>query len=159
MVVEMVRNFPERLRPEIKSTAELNTRIKELEKLKDQMQAMGISIESAVGDWTVVNSKHDTNPFPQKMDIRDLYSEVEKLESTEGVDSSHAATAAVHKDWLDIKSVDISVQKSLSNLFSSKGKLKNEKTLKARDAFEKYCKEGEPRQSDRQADLIQICQI
>ena len=38
------------------------------------------------------------------MFIRD---EVEKLESTEGVDAADAATATLHKDWLDIKSVDV----------------------------------------------------
>jgi hypothetical protein len=65
------------------------------------------------------------------MDIRDLNLEVEKLESTEDVDSAQAATATLHKDWLDIKSVDVSVQKGLSSLFSSsqaqKVKLENKK--------------------------------
>ncbi len=95
------------------------------------------------------------------MYIRDLNLEVEKLVSTEDVDSAQAATATLHKDWLDIKSVDISAQKGLSNLFSSKEKLENEKSLKAREACERYGKQGEPRRrkSDHQTDLIQICQI
>jgi len=43
------------------------------------------------------------------MDICDLNFEVEKLESTEGVNSAQAATVALHKDWFDIKSVNVSV--------------------------------------------------
>ena len=93
------------------------------------------------------------------MYIRDLNLEVEKLESTEFVDSCHAATATLYKDWLDIKSVDVNVQKSLSDLFSSKEKLENKKLLKAREAFGKYYEQGEPRKSDHQTDLMQICQI
>ena len=98
------------------------------------------------------------------MYIRDLNLEVEKLESTEVVDPCHAATATLHKDWLDIKSVDVNVQKSLSDLFSSKAKekLENKKLLKAREArkaFEKYYEQGEPRKSDHQTDLMQISQI
>jgi len=72
----------------------------------------------------------------------------------------------LHKEWLDIRSVDVSVQKGLSNLFSSsrsqKVKLENEKTRKAEEAratFKKYYKQGYPRKSDHQADLMQILQI
>ena len=100
------------------------------------------------------------------MYIRDLNLEVEKLESTEFVDSCHAATATWYKDWLDIKSVDVNVQKSLSDLFSSKEKskekLENKKLLKAREArraFKKYYEQGEPGKSDHQTDLMQISQI
>ena len=100
------------------------------------------------------------------MDIHDLNLEVEKLESTEDVDSAQAATAILHEDWLDIKSVDVSVQKGLSTLFSSsqaeKVKLENKKKLKAQKeqkAFKEYHKQGEPRKSDHQTDLIQIYQI
>ena len=96
------------------------------------------------------------------MDIHDLNLEVEKLESTEDVDSAQATTATLHKDWFDIKSVDVSIEKGLSSLFSStqaqKVKLEK-KTLKAEEALEKYYKQGEPRKRDRQTDLIQICQI
>ena len=99
------------------------------------------------------------------MYIRDLNLEVEKLESTE-VDSCHAAAATLHKDWLDIKSVDVNVQKGLSDLFSSKEKskekLENKKVLKAREAreaFGKYYEQGEPRKSDHQTYLMQISQI
>ena len=97
------------------------------------------------------------------MFIRD---EVEKLESTEGVDAAQAATATLHKDWLDIKSVDVRVQKNLSQLFSSaraqNEKLEIEKDLKerkAREASEKYFEQGEPRKRDHQTDLTQIFQI
>ena len=93
------------------------------------------------------------------MYIRDLNLEVEKLESTEVVDSCHAATTTLHKDWLDIDSVDVNVQKNLSDLFSSKEKLELKKSLKAQEAFGKYYEQGEPRKSDHQTDLIQICQI
>ena len=84
------------------------------------------------------------------MYIRDLNLEVEKLESPEVVDSCHAATATLHKDWLDNN-----VQKSLSDFFSPKEK----KKLKAREAFGKYYEQGEPRKSDHQTDLTPICQI
>ena len=98
-------------------------------------------------------------------DIHDLNFEIEKLESTEGVDSVQAATAKLHEDWLDIKSVDVGVpKKGLSTLFSSgqaeKVKLENKKRLKAQEAqeaFQEYYKQGEPRKSDHQTDLIQIC--
>ena len=86
------------------------------------------------------------------MYIRDVNIEFEKLESTESVDAAQAATATSHNDWLDIKSVDFSAPKSLSNLFSSsraqKEKLEHEKINKTCEAFEKYYKEGEPRQGD-----------
>ena len=95
------------------------------------------------------------------MYIRDLDVEVEELES--GVDSAQAATASLHKNWLDIKSVDVSVQKGLSNLFSSsraqKEKLEYEKTLKAqeeRKALKEYYKQGEPRKSDHHAYLTPV---
>ena len=84
------------------------------------------------------------------MHFRDLVLEFGKLnKSREGLDSAQAATASLHKDWLDIKSEDVSVQNGLSNLFSSsraqKEKLENEKTLKAQEALQKYGKQGEPR--------------
>ena len=99
------------------------------------------------------------------MDICDLNFEVENLESTEDVDSAQAAAATLHKGWLDIRSVHVSVQNGLSTLFSSsqaqKVKLENKKKLKAREAqkaLKEYYKQGEPRKSDQQTDLIQICQ-
>jgi hypothetical protein len=97
------------------------------------------------------------------MCIYNLNIEFEDLESAANVDTAHAATATSHKDWLDVHSVDVSVQKSLSNLFSSaraqKEKLDHEKTLKsqkAHEAFWKYYKQGEPRKSDHQVDLMQL---
>ena len=100
------------------------------------------------------------------MYIRDLNLEVEKLESTEAVDSCHAATVPLHKDWHDMKSVNVIVQKSLSNLLSSKEKLETKKALKereavlaAREAFGKYYEQGGPRKSDHRIDLTPICQI
>ena len=95
------------------------------------------------------------------MYIRDLNVEFEKVGSTQDVDSAQAVTATLHRAWLNIQSVDVSAQKGLSNLFASKGKLENEKKLKAREAFEKYGKQGEPRKRkiDHRTDLIQIIQI
>ncbi|SRR5258706_9082938 len=101
------------------------------------------------------------------MDFRDLNFEIEKLGSTEDVDSAQAATDTLHKDWLDIKSVEVSVQKGLSNLFSSgraqKEKLEIEKRVqgrKAREALDKYRMQGEPKKGDNNlADLTQVCQI
>ena len=101
----------------------------------------------------------DTDPFLQGIYASDLNSEFEDVESTEGVDSAQAATATLHKRWLDIKSGDVSAQKGLSNLFSSKEKQEKEKSLKSYEAFLKYYKQGEPRNSDHQAGLTQICQI
>ena len=140
--------------------------MEELERLKDKMQAMGVSISHAVSDGTLILN-HNTNliPFHQEMHIRDLNFEFEKLESTEGVDSCNAATATLHKDWLHLKSVD-NVQKNLSDLFFSKEKQENKKVLKvqeaaqeALEAFGKYYEQGEPRKSDYQIDLTPICQI
>ena len=131
--------------------AELHSRTEELERLKDLMESVGMSIANAVSKGTLILN-HDTDPFLKGIHARDLNSEFEDLESTEGVDSAQAATTILHKDWLNIKSGDVGVQKSLSNLFSSKEKL-------SREAFERYYKQGEPRKGDNQADLIQICQI
>jgi len=97
------------------------------------------------------------------MCICGLNIEFEKLGSTESVDSAQAATTTSHKEWLNTKSVDVSVQKNLSNLFSSgkalMEKLESEKALKVDEAFEDYLNQGDPRKSDHQTDLIQICQI
>ena len=132
--------------------------MEELERLKGQIQAMGMSISNAVSDGTLILN-HNTNliPFYQEMHIRDLNFEFEKLESTEGVDSCNAATVTLHTDWLHIKSVNVNVQKSLSDLFSSKEKQENKKVLKAQEAaqealeaFGKYYEQGEPRKSDHQ---------
>ena len=43
--------------------AELHARMEELERLKDQMQAMGMSIAHAVSDETLILN-HDADPFP-----------------------------------------------------------------------------------------------
>ena len=88
------------------------------------------------------------------MDIGDLNFEVEILESTEGVDSAQAATMTLYEDWLDITSVDVNFQKSLSNFLE--GKTGKRKKVKAQDA---YREQGESRKSDHRTDLIQICQI
>ena len=84
--------------------------------------------------------------------------EVEKLES--GASSAQATTASLHKVWLDIKSVDVSVQKGPTKLFLSsraqKAKLEHEKTLKAQKAMEEYYNQGEPRTSDHYAYLIPV---
>ena len=62
MVLEMVRNIPERLRSETKSTAELQTRIDELERLKDQMQAVEMSTTNAVSVGSLI-LKQDAELF------------------------------------------------------------------------------------------------
>jgi hypothetical protein len=99
------------------------------------------------------------------MCIRDLNSEFAKLESADNVASAQAAAATSHKDWRDITSVDVSVQKGLSNLFSSgrvekeKREMENEKRLKAHGAFQKYYEQGEPRLCGHQSNLMEIFQI
>jgi len=142
--------------------AELHARVEELECLKDQMQTVRMSIAKAVSDGTLIIHR-DTDRFHQEMCIRDLNIKFENLESTGNVDSAQAAAVTSHKEWLDIKSVDISVQKNLSNLFASgralKDKLEIEKTLKVEEALTGYYKRGEARKSDHQTYLIQICQI
>ena len=47
----------------LKSTTELHARMEELERLKDQMDAVGMSIVQAVGDGTLSRACH-TDPFP-----------------------------------------------------------------------------------------------
>ena len=100
------------------------------------------------------------------MDIRELNFEVIKHESTKGVESAQAATVTLYEDWLGIESVDVSVQKGLSTLFSSshtqKEKMEKKKKLRQREAhkaLKKYCDQGESRKSDHQTNLIQTCQI
>ena len=141
---------------ETKSTAELHTRTEKLERLKDQMQDVEMSISKAVSDGTSIINLN-TDPFHQEMCSFDLSIEFEELRSTECVDSAQAATTTSHNDWLDTKSVD--VPRRLSNAFSSgrvqKGKLESKRSK----AFGNYNQQGEPRESDQKTDLIQICQI
>ena len=83
------------------------------------------------------------------MYFRDLDVEVEKLESREDVDSAQAATASLHKDWLD---VDTNVQKSLSNLFSSS----QAQQVRLEKKGQKYYEQGELRKSDHHAYLMPV---
>jgi len=94
---------------------------------------------------------------------RDLGNEFDKLESAENVDSAQAATATSYKDWLDIKSVDVSVRKGLSYLLSSgrgrKEKREDEeaqKSQKSQKSFGVYYEQGELRMSDHQVKLMQF---
>jgi len=85
------------------------------------------------------------------MCIRDLSIEFEKLDSAESVDSAQTLTTTSHEDWLGIKSVDVRVQKGLSNLLSStaqREKLEDKQTRKSIEAFERYYKEGEHEQGN-----------
>ena len=97
------------------------------------------------------------------MFIRDLNFELSNLEPTDGVDSAQANTAISHKDWCDINSVDASVQKGVSNLLLSrraqKQKLEYEKAQRVQKALQKYYEQGEPMKSDRQTELMELCQI
>ena len=77
------------------------------------------------------------------MCIWDLNVEFEKLEITEIVDAAQGATATLHKDWLDIESVDLSAQKGLSSLFSSSRAQKEKLKNKANEAFWKLYDQGE----------------
>ena len=99
-------------------------------------------------------------PLRQKTCIDDLNLEFEKLESAECIDSARAATATSYKEWLDIKPVDVSVQKILSNLLPS-GRARNKKLERetVHEGFKKYYEQGEPREDEHQTDLIRICQI
>jgi len=123
--------------------------------LKDQMQALGMSVTKAVSDGHLLLI---TTPIPfhqdQEMYFGDLNIEFEKLESTKSVDSAQAAAVTSHKEWLDIKSVDVSAQKNLSNLFASAKALKEKQALKAYEASKEYHNQGELRKSDHQTDLI-----
>ena len=97
------------------------------------------------------------------MYIHDLDFEIANLASTDSVDFAQAVAATSHKDWIDITSVDVSVQKGLSSLLPSgrtqKQKQENKKILKAQAAFQIYYKQGEPRKSDHPTELMEICQI
>ena len=131
------------------------------------MEAVGMSTAKAVSDGTLILN-HKTDPFPKEICIHSLSSEFGNLELAEGVHSAQAATATLHKDWLDVKSADVSVQTQtgLSSLFSSgrssraqREQLEFEKEIKVNWAFKQYYTQGEPRNSDYQADLTQVCQI
>ena len=89
------------------------------------------------------------------MCLRDVKSEFEKLKPTDEVDSAQAATATLHKDWRDIKSVG--VQNGLSSLLSLVPARKEKLKLKASEAFQKYYMQGEPRKSDPETGLMEIC--
>ena len=90
----------------------------------------------------------------------DLNSEFANLASTGRVDSAQAATATSHKDWCDIKSIDVSVRKGLSGLLPLSGdqkqKRENEKSQKVQTAFQEYYEQGEARKRDHQTELIEI---
>ena len=93
----------------------------------------------------------------------DLNSEFANLAPTDRVDSAQAATVTSHKDWCDIKSIDVSVQKGLSSLLplsrDQKRKRENEKTQKVQTAFQKYYEQGEAWKGDHRVGLIEIDQI
>ena len=112
--------------------------------LKDQMQALRISISKVIS----IN-------FGITFAFRNL-------ESAGEVNSAQAATATLHKDWRNIESVDFRAQKGLSSLLSS-GRAQKEKLeqkgREGREAFQKYYKQGEPRKSDHETGLMEICQI
>ena len=92
------------------------------------------------------------------------------MASTDSIDSAQAATATSHKDWCDIKSVDVGVQKGLFGLppltqdqkqkrEDERQKRENEEAQKVQTAFQKYYEQGEARKSDHQTGLIEIDQI
>ena len=99
------------------------------------------------------------------MSIRDLNFECSELKSTFNIDFAQATTAALHTAWCDIKSVEISVQKGLSNMFSlvraqnEKMEMEKKKKLRTDEAFQKYHSQGELRKSAHQTDLIEVRQI
>jgi hypothetical protein len=74
-----------------------------------------------------------------------------------GLKLSQRLHTKTHKEWLEMKSVD--VEKHLSNLFSSDRALREKKTSKVDEAFQGYYNQGEPRKSDHRPDLNQIFQI
>ena len=80
------------------------------------------------------------------MYFRGLDVEVEELESC--VDSAQAATANLHKDWLG---ADVSAQKGLSNLFSSRAQKE-----KLEKKAQKYYEQGESGKSDHHVYLMLV---
>ncbi len=101
----------------------------------------------------------------QEMSIRDLNFEFAQLQSTDSVNSAQAATATSHKHCNNTNLVSVRVRRSLSSFFSSVRaqeetlETENKKRLKGHEAFQEYHKQGETRKSDRQVDLMGICQI
>jgi len=103
------------------------------------------------------------------MGIPDLKLEITNLQSTDSVDSAQAATATSHKDWFDIKSVDVSTDvntpKGLSSLLFLGRAQKQRKTekamkdqiLKAETAYLEYYEQGRPKKSDHRTQLMEIC--
>ena len=97
------------------------------------------------------------------MYIRNLNFEIANLASKDSVDFAQAVTATSHKDWIDMTSVNVGVQKGLSSLLSSgrtqKQKRESEKILKAQAAFQIYYEQGEPRKRDHPTELMEVFQI
>jgi len=85
------------------------------------------------------------------MCIRDLDLELANLESTiNSVPATHTATAISYKEWNDIESTDVIIERGLSNLLSSgrtqRERLKNKKRMKekeANEAFDLYYEQGD----------------
>jgi len=115
------------------------------------MQTLGMSIAKAVSDGDLLLI---TTLIPFHQDQEMLNIEFENLESTKSVDSAQAATMTSHKEWLDIKSIDVSAQNNPSNLFATSKALKEKQELKVYEASKEYYNQGEPRKSDHQTDLI-----
>ena len=129
---------------------ELQTRIEELEALENRMESVGVSIAKAVSEGiSIVNSV--SYLLDQEMDIRDLNLELANLKSTiKSVPATQDATATLYKEWRNIESTDVIIERGLSNLLSSgrtqRERLENKKILKANEAaqaLEMYYEQGE----------------
>ena len=85
------------------------------------------------------------------MYIRDFNLELANLESTvRSIPATQAATKTLYKEWREIESTDVIIERGLSNLLSSgrtqRERLENKKRMKAQEAeeaFEKFYKQGE----------------
>ena len=84
----------------------------------------------------------------QEIFIRDFNIELANLESNvKSVPVTQAATGALYKEWRDIESAEVIMQRGLANLLSSgriqRAKLEIKKRTKVKEAFERYYEKGE----------------
>jgi len=79
------------------------------------------------------------------MCIRDLNLEFTKLESTHDIDAAKTLAATLHKDWRKRESASFVIT--------------TRQTEKEEEAFQKYFKQGELRESDYQANLMKMDKI
>ena len=91
---------------------------------------------------------HDANRFRQEISLRGLNLEFKKLKPADTVKAAQATTATLYKDWQDTKVAEVTPPGRLSNFLSSASTQMEKKRAREREAFQRYFKQGERRNSD-----------